>query len=41
MLICVQFREMEQLVMEDREEQENLRQQQEQVRAVMKVTTSN
>lgn len=40
MLIYVQFQEMEQVVMEDREEQEKLRQQQEETRAATKVTTS-
>lgn len=41
MLNCVQFMEMEQVVMEDREEQEKLRQQQAEARAATKVTTSN
>lgn len=36
----VQFREMQQVVMEDREEQEKLRQQQEEAGAATKVTTS-
>lgn len=40
MLIYVQFREMEQVVMEDREEQEKVRQQQEEAIAATKVTTS-
>lgn len=36
-LLYVQFRELEQVVMEDREEQEKLRQEQERARAVTKV----
>ena len=38
---CVQLREMEQVVLEDREEQEKLRQQQAEARTATKVTTSN
>lgn len=41
MLSCVQFREMEEVVMEDMEEQEKLRQQEAYARAATKVTTSN
>lgn len=41
MLMCVQYREMEQVVVEDREEQERLRQQQAKARAATKVITSN
>lgn len=41
LLVCVQYKEMEQVVLEDREEQEKLRQQQAQVAAATKVATSN